>query len=111
MGSVDDMASGKRPLSTKVEPSLRVKSTITSRLRENEGKFIRQLKQKDQEIRELQKKVQEFNEKRNTQRNKTGQKRCKSPQLCKHPEKKQLEHMLKTMSTEKLHLERQLSHL
>ena len=69
------------------------------------------MKQKDQEIRELQKKVQEFNEKRNTQRNKTGQKCCKSPQLCKHPEKKQLEHMLKTMSTEKLHLERQLSHL
>ena len=113
------MASSKRPLSTQVEPAFKAKSTITSRLRENEGKFIRQLEQKDQEIMELRKKVQEFSEKRqNTQQQrkyflptKTIKLPTKANKLpnCKHPEKKQLESMLKTISTEKLQLERKLS--
>ena len=115
--SIDDMASSKRPLSTQVEPTFKAKSTITSRLRENEGKFIRQLEQKDQEIMELRKKVQEFSEKRqNTQQQRKYFSPTKSNELqkmsnCKHPEKKQLEGMLKTISTEKLQLERKLSQM
>ena len=111
------MASSKRPLSTQVEPAFKAKSTITSRLRENEGKFIRQLEQKDQEIMELRKKVHEFSEKRqNTQQQRKYFLPTKSNKLqkmpnCKHPEKKQLESMLKTISTEKLHLERKLSQM
>ena len=56
----------QRPLSTQIEPFLKPKSTITSRMRENEGKFIRQLEQKDQEIIELKRKVSELAEKRMT---------------------------------------------
>ena len=108
------MASSKRPLSTQVEPAFKAKSTITSRLRENEGKFIRQLEQKDQEIMDLRKKVQEFSEKhKNTQQQRKYFSPTKSNKLqnCKHPEKKQLESMLKTISTEKLQLERKLSQM
>ena len=49
-------AASKRGLGTQSEP----RSTITSRLRENEGKFIRQLEQKDQEILSLRKKLVEL---------------------------------------------------
>ena len=58
----------QKPLSTSLEPSLKAKSTITSRLRENEGKFIRQLEQKDQEIIDLKKKLQELSDKRRANR-------------------------------------------
>ena len=115
--SIDDMASSKRPLSTQVEPTFKAKSTITSRLRENEGKFIRQLEQKDKEIMDLRKKVQEFSEKhQNTQQHRKyflPTKSSKLPKMpdCKRPEKKQLESMLKTISTEKLQLERKLSQM
>ena len=55
----------QRPLlSTQIEPSLKPKSTITSRMRENDGKFIRQLEQKDQEIIELKRRLNEIAEKR-----------------------------------------------
>ena len=54
----------QRPLSTQIEPSIKAKSTITSRMRENEGKFIRQLEQKDQEIIELKRRLNEIAEKR-----------------------------------------------
>ena len=54
----------QRPLSTQIEPSLKAKSTITSRMRENDGKFVRQLEQKDQEIIELKRRLNEIAEKR-----------------------------------------------
>ena len=51
---------------------LKPKSNITSRLRENESKFIRQLEQKDQEIMELRKEVKELSKiPKNTQEPKT----------------------------------------
>ena len=53
---VEKMAASR--LSTQLEPSLKAKSTITSRLRENEAKFIRQLEKKDQEILWLKKELE-----------------------------------------------------
>ena len=51
---------------------MKPKSNITSRLRENESKFIRQLEQKDQEIMELRKEVKELSKiPKNTQEPKT----------------------------------------
>ena len=51
---------------------MKPKSNITSRLRENESKFIRQLEQKDQEIMELRKEVKELSKMpKNTQEPKT----------------------------------------
>ena len=59
--------SQQRPLSTQIEPVLKAKSTITSRMRENEGKFIRQLELKDQEIIELKKRLKDISEQRKRQ--------------------------------------------
>ena len=70
------MASGKRgpPFEPPGPNKGLVKSTITSRLRENEGKFIRQLEQKDQEILSLRKKLVELSnaQKRNVAKIGTG---------------------------------------
>ena len=63
---------------------------------------------------ELRKELKELSKKpKNTQEPKTlhRSKQTRKSQNCKHPEKKHLESMLKTISTEKLHLERQLSQL
>lgn len=96
------------------EPPMKPKSTITSRLRENEGKFIRQLEQKDQEIMELKKKLQELSERRRQRPVTPNRKRPTASAASgeakwqSSPEKRQLEGMLKTLTNEKLHLERKL---
>lgn len=77
------------------QPLLKAKSTVTSRLRENESKFIRQLEKKDQEIIELKKELNVLSEKKA----KIVVARAKRPNEVA---------MLRTLSTEKLHLERQL---
>jgi hypothetical protein len=113
------MASGRtvRPqppkaLSTQVEPPMRAKSTITSRMRENEGKFIRQLEEKDQEICGLKKKLKELSDKRSAAIRKQARTastiKTKQGKNTPRPQVIEMEVLLRTLSSEKLHLERQL---
>lgn len=84
-------------LSTQLEPSLKAKSTITSRLRENEAKFIRQLEKKDQEILWLKKELEIL-----------ARQRKKKPAPKKSQKSADIETLLKTVTQEKLQLERKL---
>ena len=90
--------------------SQRVKSTITSRLRENEGKFIRQLEEKDQEILSLRKKLVELSnaQKRRRQSSATGTATTPRTNRRKWDQAARLEASLRAVSNEKLQLERKL---
>ena len=89
--------------------SQRVKSTITSRLRENEGKFIRQLEEKDQEILSLRKKLVELSnaQKRRRQSSATAPSTPRTNRR-KWDQAARLEASLRAVSNEKLQLERKL---
>ena len=99
---------GSLPTSTTTPPmglsSQRVKSTITSRLRENEGKFIRTIFEKDQEILSLRQKLVELSnaQKRKRQSTTPRTNRRKWDQAAR------LEASLRAVSNEKLQLERKL---
>ena len=103
------MASGKRGGLEPGPVSGRVKSTITSRLRENEGKFIRQLEQKDQEILSLRKKLVELSnaQKRNVAKLGSGFS-LQNKRKWDQAQAAKLEASLRTVSNEKLQLERKL---
>ena len=89
--------------------SQRVKSTITSRLRENEGKFIRQLEEKDQEILSLRKKLVELsNAQKRRRQSSAGAASTPRTNRRKWDQAARLEASLRAVSNEKLQLERKL---
>ena len=102
---------GSLPTSTTTPPmglsSQRVKSTITSRLRENEGKFIRTIFEKDQEILSLRQKLVELS---NAQKRKRQSTFTTTPRTNrrKWDQAARLEASLRAVSNEKLQLERKL---
>ena len=88
--------------------SQRVKSTITSRLRENEGKFIRQLEEKDQEILSLRKKLVELSNAQKRRRQSSATATTPRTNRRKWDQAARLEASLRAVSNEKLQLERKL---
>ena len=104
---------GSLPASTATQMGLtseqRVKSTITSRLRENEGKFIRQLEEKDQEILSLRKKLVELsNAQKRRRQSSAGATTTPRTNRRKWDQAARLEASLRAVSNEKLQLERKL---
>ena len=104
---------GSLPASTATQMGLsseqRVKSTITSRLRENEGKVIRQLEEKDQEILSLRKKLVELsNAQKRRRQSSAGATTTPRTNRRKWDQAARLEASLRAVSNEKLQLERKL---